>query len=96
MLVEVKYHAMQQYYNRTFGSDFPIDTLEVEKFLKTIALRGAKEKKLPASNNQTFAVTFQSHTVVARFYRDKIVVITYLGNKQYQKWYKKSGKRQIA
>lgn len=95
MLVEVKYHALQQYYNRTFTHNL-VDDKAAEQFLKTIALRGVREKKLPANNNQTFAVVFQGHAVVARFYDNKITIITYLGNKTYQKWFKKSGKRRSA
>lgn len=84
MHIVVKQHVIDQYRNKTFNKSYPTDN-DIRQLVKNIITRGTRVCRRPGQN--TYKVEYQGLAVVARYYKNKIVVITYLGNKKYQSWY---------
>lgn len=82
----IKKHAIDQYRNRTFSKHESTD-LEIRNFLVKIAKKGEIFDKRPGEN--IYKVTHEGHGVIARITTSKIEIITYLGNAEYQFWYKR-------
>lgn len=84
MHIVVKQHVIDQYRNKTFNKSCPSDN-DIRQLTRNIILKGTRVCRRPGQN--TYKVEYQNLAVVARYYKDKVVVITYLGNKKYQSWY---------
>ena len=84
MQIIIKQHAIDQYKNKTFNKSHPADN-DIRQLIKNIILKGTRVCRRPGKD--TYKVQYQGLAAVARYYQDKVVVITYLGNKKYQKWY---------
>lgn len=83
MQIIVKQHAIDQYKNKTFNKSHLSDN-DIRLIIRNIVAKGTKGCRRPGVN--TYKVEYQGLAVVARYYRNEIVVITYLGNRKYQKW----------
>ncbi len=88
MQIIVKRHAIDQYRNKNFDKPGLTDE-EIRDVLRNIALKGNRDRRRPAFNKRTYAVKYRGQAVVTVFYPNKAVVITFLGDETYQKWFKK-------
>jgi len=94
MQIIIKQHAIDQYRNKTFNKLHLSDN-DIRQLIKNIILKGTRVCRRPGKD--TYKVQYQGLAVVARYCRDKIVVITYLGNTKYQKWYnQQEAKRRLV
>lgn len=82
--VSIKKHAIDQVRNRTFA-ECDMSDEDIRKFLIKIVLKGKKGSRRPGEN--IYKISHEGHAVVARILSDKVEVITYLGNHDYQLWY---------
>lgn len=83
MRIIVKRHVIDQYRNKTFYG-FRADN-DIYQLIKRIIAEGTCVGRRPGKN--TYKIGHQGLAVVARYYKDKIVVITFLGDEKYQRWY---------
>lgn len=84
MRIIVKRHVIDQYRNKTFKGPFRTDDY-ICQLVKRIIIKGTCDGRRPGKN--TYKINYQGLAVVARYYKDKIVVITFLGDENYQRWY---------
>lgn len=89
----VTLHAIEQYRRRSFSN---ISDNDILTLLSAVARKGKKESRRPPYDQQIFKVSLQGHAIVAKYSRDRIIVITYLGNKKYQSWYQRAELRPRA
>ncbi len=85
MEIIITNHVIDQYRRKTFHS---ISDDEIIKDLKKIIAHGRKACKRPPFDQQIYKVVYKNTAVVAHFYPKKVVIITFLGDKSYQRWYK--------
>lgn len=84
MQIIVKRHVIDQYRNKTFNGPLRTDD-DICQLVKRIIIKGTCIGRRPGKN--TYKIKYQGLAVIARYYKDKIVVITFLGDEKYQRWY---------
>lgn len=84
MQIIITQHAIDQYRNKTFGNNELSDE-DIRSIIIQIAKKGTKAGR--RAGDRTYKICHQGLAIVAQVLPDKIIVITYLGNPQYQNWY---------
>jgi hypothetical protein len=84
MEITITQHAIEQYRRRSF--EYDISDSEVKNLLTRAVKKGRKESRRPPFTRNIFKVTYKDFSIVVDF-RDKSTVLTYLGTKEYQRWY---------
>lgn len=84
MDIIVTRHAIEQYRRRMF--DEQATDAEITKLLTKIARKGRKECRRPPFAGNVFKITYKEYSIIVD-YREKPIVLTFLGNKRYQKWF---------
>jgi hypothetical protein len=70
-------------FNRSLLSD--LSDNDIYQIIRRIVLKGTRVDRRPGIN--TYKIKYQNLGIVARYYKDKIAVITFLGDGKYQRWY---------
>jgi hypothetical protein len=87
MEIVVTNHAVQRFRQRHFKAfDWPEE--QIRKTLESVVKHGKVKKRCPGKVNE---VVFQGLAIRMAHSKNKIIVITFLGNSTYQKWYRKVG-----
>lgn len=87
MDIIVTNHAIKRFRQRHFKAyDWPEE--QIRKTLEAIAKHGEVKKCCPGKVNE---VIFQGLIIRTSCSKNKTIVITFLGNRTYQKWYRKVG-----
>lgn len=83
MLINVSSHSVDQYRNKMF--DFISTDEEIRDILAEVVRKGAKIHNRP----QACEIKYRKLSVVAKIFPNEIVVVTFLGDERYCKWFRK-------
>lgn len=87
MNVIITNHAIEQFHRRTFGPMLPES--EITKILTQTVKHGKKECQCPPFDKNIFKVTHKDLSVLVDFRDEHAVIMTFLGDKKYQKWHQR-------
>ncbi len=84
MLINVSSHAIKQFHRKNFAKE--VTDEDARDLLFTIAKHGKIVHKRP---DRAVEIVHRYGAIAAKINHNSIVVITYLGDSQYQKWFRK-------
>lgn len=85
MKVTVSKHAIEQYKKRMFSK---ISDHEIQRVLELIAIRGEVVHRNPSKGGQFYTMFYNGLYALVRYYRDRAVVVTFLGDRTYRGWHR--------
>lgn len=86
MEIYVSKHAIQRYRERLF--DFHSAQETIESILSEAAIKGSRIFVRPSDHGGVFEIKFRNFYLVINDGKNKLTVITCLGDKRYRKWLK--------
>lgn len=86
MEIVVTAHAIEQYRNKTFTPDAELEDQEICRRITNICKKGTRAGRKAGAS--VYKICYEGLAVVAKVSPNKIIAITYLGDREYQHWYK--------